>query len=86
MYFVQKEGVYSHGVWFISRSKQMCIEEAKRLAKEDVDDYHEWKVYKFVAPSKVTPPLRSITDLQYPNDPEHEEVFSIVKLKELNTE
>jgi hypothetical protein len=48
MFFLYKEGMYGHGVYWIGTD----VEEGKRRADEgatnDCDDYHEWILYQFV--------------------------------------
>ena len=66
MYFVQKEGVYPKGIYFYSSKSDPAIRVAKTLAHRDIDDYHDWVVYQYVASS----------DSQNPNN---NEVFRTYK-------
>ena len=45
-FYVQKEGVYSHGVFWIGEDKKAGQIAADRLAGSDSDDYHEWVLYE----------------------------------------
>lgn len=47
MYFVQKEGVYFHGIYWIGEDLEEAKQKAKEFASKDVDDYHSWVVYKY---------------------------------------
>lgn len=47
MFFLQKEGVYGHGVYWIGQSVAVGIAKADKAAKADRDNYHEWVVYKY---------------------------------------
>jgi hypothetical protein len=72
-YFVQKNGIYGHGVFWIGDD----VEEGKRqvdaFAGSDFDKYHQWALYEFE--------LISCADniKRYPysrNDADHELVYS----------
>ena len=69
MYFVEKVGVYGHGVFWIGESVDLAIEVAKDLAEKDSDNYHDWTVYKFNRPSEK----------EIRGDADHEKIFSISK-------
>ena len=45
-YYVQCDGVYPQGVYFIDTNLMTCIIAADRLARKDLDGYHSWSVYK----------------------------------------
>lgn len=57
-YYVQKQGTYPQGVYWIGESEEQAVIEAKRLACEDTDSYHTWDVHLYTGelPWK---PLRS---------------------------
>lgn len=46
-YFVQKEGVYSHGVFWIGTDLDEAKRKADTLTNNDRDDYHQWVVYQY---------------------------------------
>ena len=48
MYYVQKEGVYFHGIFWIGDSPEEGVAQANQLAKNDQDSYHYWRVYKYI--------------------------------------
>jgi hypothetical protein len=55
MYFIYKQGVYGHGVFWIGEDLEAGKAEADRLASADEDDYHDWELQKLGAshdPSK----------------------------------
>ena len=47
MYFIQKEGVYSHGVHWIGVDKDEAVVVCDKLAALDIDSYHGWVGYEF---------------------------------------
>lgn len=47
MFFVEKIGVYSHGVWWIGDSFEVARNECLKLASMDTDNYHKWLVKRF---------------------------------------
>lgn len=49
MYYLEKMGVYSHGIFWIGTIKKEGIKQANLAAKSDRDDYHSWEVRKFTA-------------------------------------
>ena len=44
-YFIQKEGVYYHGVYWIGESLEDGAAMTDELATNDKDDYHDWVLY-----------------------------------------
>ena len=44
MYYLYKEGVYGHGVFWIGEDLQEGKAEADKAATLDKDDYHSWEV------------------------------------------
>lgn len=67
IYFIEKVGVYGHGVYFITHDKSEAIERARLLASNDRDNYHAYVVYEYV------PTLDS------DDDPVNIEVFRVRK-------
>jgi hypothetical protein len=55
LYFVQKEGVYFHGVFWIGYSLYEAKKRALYIASLERDDYHEFVVYKYKG-VKPSPP------------------------------
>ena len=47
-YFIQKNGVYASGVYWIGDVLDEGMELGMKLAQQDVDDYHEWRLYEYV--------------------------------------
>jgi len=47
VYYVQKEGVYYHGIYWIGSTEEEGKLQANRLAADDFDDYHEWVLYLY---------------------------------------
>jgi len=47
-YFIQKNGVYASGVYWIGDDLGEGMELGTYLAENDVDDYHEWKLFEYV--------------------------------------
>ncbi len=52
MYFLYKQAVYVHGVFWIGEDLEQGKKEANHAANRDKDDYHEWRLIKFVAPDR----------------------------------
>ena len=46
MYFIEKIGIYSHGVYGIFDSKHEAVKECEKFAKNDIDNHHEYIVVK----------------------------------------
>jgi hypothetical protein len=46
-YFIEKMGVYAHGVFWIGKDLDEAKREADRLASVDSDAYHDWNVKLF---------------------------------------
>lgn len=67
MLFIQKEGVYGHGIFWIGSDQKEGIEKCKQFSQEDYDDYHEWVLYLFVK------------QICFEVDPEHIELFRCKK-------
>lgn len=47
MYYLQKQEVYSQGVFWIGESLSEGIQEAIIHANRGIDDYHDWHVVKY---------------------------------------
>ena len=47
MYYITKEGIYDHGVYWVGFCKREGEAAAAYLASADVDDYHEWVLYEY---------------------------------------
>jgi hypothetical protein len=84
MYFVQKQGIYWHGVFLICDNKEEAIKECDRLASIAADSYHAYVAYKYGIINKKDMP----SDLDnkkhhshYDNDCEHLEIYRAVKNK-----
>ena len=54
MYYLEKMGVYSHGVFWIGDDLEEGKRMADKAASSDLDDYHEWELRKFVPPNETT--------------------------------
>jgi hypothetical protein len=52
IYFLQKEGVYSHGIFWIGFDLEEGKHQADRAAARDEDDHHGWVLYRYVAPGQ----------------------------------
>jgi len=48
MYFLYKESIYGHGVFWIGEDLTEAKKQADWFAKNDGDEYHSWNVYKYV--------------------------------------
>lgn len=51
MFFLHKEGVYGHGVFWIGDDLEQGKQASDVAANLDKDDYHDWVLYKFEKPS-----------------------------------
>ena len=47
IYIVVKSAVYNHGVFYIGSDKELAIEKAIFLAKNDIDSHHDYEVQNF---------------------------------------
>jgi hypothetical protein len=47
MYFIEKIGVYGHGVFWIGSDLDEAKKKADEYATLDKDDYHRWNVLEF---------------------------------------
>jgi hypothetical protein len=47
IYYVQMEGVYYHGIYWIGSTEEEGKLQADRLASEDSDSYHKWVLYLY---------------------------------------
>ena len=55
MYFIEKEGVYSQGVFWIGESLIEGVHELMLLCNTDTDSYHEWVLKVLDRPELRTP-------------------------------
>ena len=70
MFFLYKNGVYGHGVFWIGEDMEEGKRAADRAANLDRDDYHDWDLYEFVEPSE---------DDDYEIDHQHKKVYTGVR-------
>ncbi len=47
LYFIQKEGVYAHGVFWIGGDLQEGKHILDECAEDDLDDYHTWCLFAY---------------------------------------
>lgn len=47
IFFIQKEGIYPQGVFWIGACKREGLITLNKLVLADIDDYHEWVLYKY---------------------------------------
>ncbi len=47
MYFIEKIGIYGHGVFWIGDKVEEGISELERLCESDYDSYHDWELKEF---------------------------------------
>lgn len=50
IYYLYKEGMYGHGVFWIGSDLEEGKRQANKAASLDMDDYHEWVLYRFSLP------------------------------------
>ena len=48
VYFIEKEGVYSHGVFWIGTDLEEGKRHLRSLALRDRDSYHTWSLLQYV--------------------------------------
>ncbi len=46
-YFIQKEGIYPQGVYWIGRYMRNGLHRLNKLAQSDTDNYHRWVLYRY---------------------------------------
>ena len=46
-YFIQKEGVYPQGVYWIGSDEATAASKLVELAQSDRDSYHYWVLYEY---------------------------------------
>ena len=63
MLFIEKQGVYGHGIWWFGTDIAEAINTCNQLAQQDCDDWHTWNVYEFVEQTDPTMDPKHI--LQY---------------------
>lgn len=80
MYFIQKEAIYPHGVFWIGRNKKEGIKECDRLAAIDCDDWHTYKLYEFgILNRESMPNGGNKSYVNYEHDPEHKLIYKARK-------
>ena len=47
-YFIQKNGVYAAGVYWMGDDIAEGMSRGMKLADLDHDDYHDWRLYEYV--------------------------------------
>ena len=47
MYYIEKEGVYNHGVFWIGDDLYEGVTELLNLTYKDKDDYHHWCIKEY---------------------------------------
>lgn len=50
-YFIEKHGVYRHGVFWIGTDRQEGESRLVEWAAQDRDDHHHWNLCQFVPPT-----------------------------------
>jgi len=72
MYFVEKKGMYGHGIFWIGEDLEEAKKMADHFAENDRDDHHSYDVFKFQdqKSSKM--------------DAYHEDVYSVSKGNQIN--
>lgn len=54
MYYLEKRGIYSHGVYWIGESLEEARRQADIAAEKDRDGYHLWAVIEYSPPDADT--------------------------------
>lgn len=47
MYYLEKVGVYGHGIYWVGDDLEQGKLETNKFANNDIDDYHNWNLYLF---------------------------------------
>lgn len=79
VFFVQKEGVYFHGVYWIGASEEVGNEKLRSFAVADRDSYHEWALYEYIEQSPIA------SNYLGSDDNEHREVRRVKKSDYIQT-
>ena len=81
MYFIEKTAVYSHGVFWFGEDLKEAKKECDKLASEDVDAHHDYKVYKFgiLNTDKMKDKEGTGYYWDVEHDPEHKEMYRVNK-------
>ena len=80
MLFIQKEAIYSHGLFWFGDSLDDAIDECNRLADIDIDSHHEYIVYEFGilnADKMIGEPNCWYGDVEH--DPKHKSLYMTFK-------
>jgi hypothetical protein len=72
LYYLEKNGVHTHGIFWIGSSLDEGIKQTDHAASNDIDNYHTWDLVKYKAPDENT---------GYDNDKDDEVVYSRRKYK-----
>jgi len=72
MYFLYKECVYGHGVFWIGDDEDEGRKAADDAAKTDRDSHHDWVLYKFIKQNGD----------DFNGDGNHEEIYRTEKSKQ----
>lgn len=81
MYYIEKQGVYGHGVFWIGESLEKAVSKANKFAKLDRDNYHSWAVCEFIDSEQNTnAPENSDDEWTFCwDDAERKEIYSTEK-------
>ncbi len=69
MFFLQKEAIHYHGVFWIGDDPDEGKRQADLAAESDSDGHHDWVLYKFTSNSS------------YADDVAHEKIYSTNKFQ-----
>lgn len=72
-YFVQKNGIYGHGVFWIGDDVGEGVRRVDELADSDFDKYHEWALYEY---GLLTSEFNYEGDHNSRHDAEHKLIYS----------
>ncbi len=56
MYYIEKMGIYSQGIYWIGIKANQGADKVEQLAKEDKDGYHTWHLKKYLGSGQVENP------------------------------
>lgn len=60
MYYLQKQGMYSQGVYWIGGSLEEACREADLHALRDADNYHDWEVVRYAYEQSSTDMIQEV--------------------------
>ena len=82
MLFIQKEAVYSHGVFWIGADEEEGKAECDRLASIDCDNHHSYALYEFgILNQSEMSNGRDEEYSEYDHDSEHKELYRTKRYK-----